>query len=107
MTDNTYIVTEHLKKLVATLVLGLFASSLHAQTPNASMIGHSIYDPFTNTTANSFGTSYTPGADLAGWVNAQDITWYAAGSGSGQPEIIKLFRYKTDKFSSNYSIIYE
>jgi len=45
-----------------------------------------VAEPFANTSASG-GTAYSVGANLIGQTNAQGLTWFAAGSGAGQPVI--------------------
>src|SRR5438552_1832277 len=46
---------------------------------NLSLYGLPGYDPFADATGSG-GTSYTPGANLVGQMNAQGLSWFQAGS---------------------------
>ena len=54
-------------------------------TPPLS-VGSPAFDPFTNATASG-GTAYDVGDYLVGETNAQGLSWYAVGNGTGEPMI--------------------
>jgi hypothetical protein len=59
--------------------------SVTIATPPLS-VGHPAFDPFADATASG-GTAYNVGDDLVGETNAQGLSWFAVGNGSGEPMV--------------------